>query len=683
MAITKDTAIQQRYLHRDEAGVKPLSDAEIEELNKSFNIQEELGIPVDEDGYSGFTHNTSQNVPRVFLTANNDDMSETLKTPKDMGIKIGSKEFWRQVQLGNVFVYPAGQLRASQLQVSDPAKGEPSVSLSKEISVSDALPSREIKKPGFFKRVFSFLSTRWKEEVRAYDNQGRTNTHLQYDGHRTYRSADVVKKEVTDLEQAQASKQQEAAREARKGNNDKVHKKYADMIDKDDNVERMFGQKPNPRNRWYCENSGNGHAHKKTFETMKTYDLDLGKIKSRSLNTPFTDQDFSTLAFFTSNSKDILAKSVESREGTQNGDAAHNAEALQMAGLDEKTAKEIANEHGANNSTWDYYDGPDPRPATGDQVIGSMIEPAREKTYDAFDDYSRGDKNKMAELVANAVEVSANIFCTVDPLTANQLGDKTAGGIISQAGNLSDLMAKDPDLVKIAKEKYGMKDSDLKVVNGLGAYKKLNDERKTAQETLTLAEKNGEELSADEKKQCLKKIVKADLAEQIIINDNKHPKLTKEQKDLCDAVMKTATGAHHTIDPKTNIKTRDPFKKGEIDAMVANNFANYILPGRLCERPAFLQSLKTNDVKLDAAAESIIKQEGLYRADMSPKEVFEKVDGHLYSAESLKNAADIISGKAEPEKSVNGPQVGGPQVGKGSIADRAKMFESQVGGPKH
>ena len=682
MAITKDTAIQQRYLHRDEAGVKPLSDAEIAELNKSFNIQEELGIPVGTDGYSGYTKAT--NVPRVFLTTTNDDMSETLKSPDKMGIKIGSKEFWRQVQLGNVFVYPAGQKGASQLQVSDPAKGEPSVSLSREIKYADDLPDREIKKPGFFKRVFSFLSTRWKEEVRSYDNQGKSNTQIAYGADQNFRTTDIAKQELSDLESSRARKQKEAEQEARSGNVEKVQKRYTSMIEKDENVERIFGPKPNPRTKWYADNSGSGHAHKKTFEAMESYDkLDLGKIKSSTLKEPFSDQDFTTLAFFTSNSKDILAKSVESREGTRNGDAAHNAEALQMIGLDEKTAKEIANEHAANNSTWDYYDDSDPREATGDQVIGSMIEPARKETYEAFKDYSTGDKNKMAELVASAVGVSANAFCTVDPLTANQLGDRTAGGMISQAGNLSDLMEKDPELVKIAKEKYGMKESDLKVVKGMGAYKKLNDERKTAQERLTRAEMKGEPMEANEKKQCLKKIVKADLAEQIIINDLKNRKLTKEQKQLCDAVLETVDVPRVVIDPVTQEKHTEPLPKGKISGYTATNIANVILPGRLCERPAFLQSLTTNDVKLDAAAESIIKQEGLYRADMSPKDVFEKVDGHLYSAESLKNAADIISGKAEPEKSVNGPQVGGPQVGKGSIADRAKMFESQVGGPKH
>lgn len=671
MAIERNQELKQRYLHRDEAGVRPLSDAEIAQLNQKFNLTDDLGIPVGEDGFTGNTRGISQNVPRVFFVANNPDMSETTKTPEQMGIKIGSKEFWRQVQLGNVFVHPVGQAGSSQLQVSDPAKGEPSVSLSKEITRKEDLPNREIKAPGFFKRVFSFLSSRWREQVRSYDNQGNSNSDLEVDSYLKHRSKDVAQNEKRDWDTHLESVKKEAERETRRGNHDKVNAKYSDMIVKDDNVERIFGPKPEIKKSWiatYDEDgvalNSQGHATKETFDKLKTYNPDFDKIRSKTLKKPFTKEDFITLAFFGANKLSILKSSTASRQGV----APEDVEKLQKLGLDKDTATKVAYDQGAGNACTDYYDVLSPRGDTGEKVLGPMVQPAREETNKAFEAYAQGNKNLLAEMVANAVERSAFEHCQLAPETAKSFGSRSAAGVISQAANLAELVEKDPELIKIAKEKYGMKDADLNVVKGIGAFKKLSDKRKDAQEKLALAEMNGEELSADVKKQCVKDIVKADLAEQVMINDRNNLKLDEKYKGICDTIRDNLTvPATEIVDGKKVLKPLPPDK---FNGYVGLNYADKVIPGMLCERPKFVQALPLSADKLDLAAESVMKQENLLNENMSPKQVFEKMENHMYSPESLKKTSDILTGKEQPEAQKNLQQ-------QPSIDDRKKMFENK------
>jgi hypothetical protein len=672
MAVERNQEIKGRYLHRDEAGVKALSDAQIAELNKKFNLTEDLGIPVNGDGNPA-TFST-QGYPRVFFTSPMNNMADSARSAEEANIKIGSKEFWRQVQLGNVFVYPAGQTGPSQLQVSDPAKGEPSVSISSEIKSANKMPERKIKAPGFFKRAFSFLSSKWREQVKSYDNQQYSNYGLLVDSHLSRRSSDVLKNEVTDMEHFRKRKEKEAWQKEHSANYEKVQNKNADTLVHDDNVDRLFKLKPEPKESWVIEDvvdketgeisKSSGHAEKEVFQKLKPIDLNMEKITSQHLKKPFTEEDFTTMAFYTTTEKEIQKKASAAK---QDKSFAAEASVLEKCGVSKEDAEFLALDQGANAAFSDYY-GQDPRPGTGNTSIPHMIQPAREKTQEAFEAYGRGDKTKLAYLVANAVKRAAFEHCRMDvPKGAKTFGDKSDAGMALQTAKLAELINKDPQLLDIAKKQYGMKDEDLKLVNGMAEYKKLTDARTAAQRKLTLAEKNNEPLSEAEKKQCIKDIVKADLATQMIASQKAELAENKENQELSNAIMATGKDPGGTLDPLTQQMVLNPQPEGTMITMSAANYAFFKVPALLNKRPGFVQGLKADSPNLDLAAEQVMAQDKLYKEGMSEQEAFEKIDNHMYSAESMTKASAAMKAKNAPQaqKEMNGPD----------IDQRKNMFE--------
>ncbi|MCR4725419.1 MAG: hypothetical protein K5772_08295 [Clostridia bacterium] len=681
--IKKDQEFQSRHLHRDQAGVRALSDAEIAQLNQQFNLSEDLGIPMDREGNPTFTQGHAD-VPRVFFTLPGADMADTIKTAAEAGISIGSKEFWRQVQLGNVFVYPSGQRCASQLQVSDPAKGEPSVSLSKAITYSTDLPVREIPKPGFFKRMFSFLVPKWREQIRSYDNQGYSNVDLVMKDHLNKRSQETADAEKRDYDRKKEFEKKEAQRQANSGNYKKIRDRYSEIDVKSDNVDRIFGLNPAPKQSWMINKihddgteeiiNQNAHVREENFKQLKAYDLDMSQIRSDTLKTSFTEDDFITTAFFATNTEDILKNTFPMRHGTR----IDNIGRLKAAGLKEADAEWLTYEYGSNALNTDYYDTSNPRPSTGNISIPFAVKPAREETKKAFEAYAGGDKTKLAKLIAVGVKKAAVEHCRMEESSKTSIGVRSAGGMLEQTAKLGDLIAKDPQLAEIAKKQYGMKEEDLQLVNGVREFKKLSDARRKAQERLTSAEMEGEEIDAEQKKKYVKDIVKADLAERIIIDQKNNLKLSAEAEQTKKYIEERMQVDHRIQDPDHPGKLIDaPLKDGFFAQSDAVNFTIYGIPALLGERPKFVRSLKADSPQLDLVAENIVKTDKLYDPNMSAKETFEKADQHLYSAQALKQAADPLKKPAEEIQNVKS----GPDAQKNVDQLKAVFEPKKTEGP--
>ena len=683
MAITLNQPLKNRFLHRDEAGVKPLTDAQIAELNKSFNLTEDLGILVNENGTPEMFSGSTKSVPRVFFTTPRANMSDAARSAGEAGIEIGSKEFWRQVQLGNVFVYPVGQKGPSQLQVSVSDKGEPEVAASIEITNGLSMPKRKIEKPGIFKRIFSFLSSKWREQVRSYDNQLHSTYEDDVKEHLDERTTERLNKEKKSLEEAKENKAKAEYMKAHSANHLKVEEKHANTKDYDNNVDLIFGTKPAPKKSWEINlvddtiNGGKtmdaGHATKDNFEKLEKYDIRFDQINSKTLKKPFDEQDFTTLSFYTTQDKDLL-KAYKQSNGSYD-EAVRQAQVLQNCGLNKEDAEFLALNQGANAAFSDYY-GADPRAHTGNSTIPNLIQPARQKTKEAFEAYAKGDKTKMAGLIASAVKQAAFEHCRMSVSEGSKtLGDKSDAGMALQTAKLSELIDKDPELADIARKQFKMKDEDLKLVQGMGEYKKLDDARTAAQEKLTLAEMRGEKLSEQEKQDCIKDIVKADLATQIIVNQQAILSKNEENAGLSQKINETTFIPQNLGFDKDGHGILSTMPDDKLNQSDAFNYSTFTVPALLNKRPEFIQNMKADSQQLEDAAKEIMKQDKLYQEGMTEQNIFEKIDNHIYSADGMKKAGEIMMKKGEPQAQ---KAVGQPAI---SINDRRNMFEPQKGGP--
>ena len=666
----KNTEPRTRHLHRGSTGMPNLTEQQIKKLNGVFNFQEDLGIPLDESGsptYSG-------NVPRAFIVSADKNHVDTLDSLSNKDAEIGSAEFWRQVQLGNVFVYPAGQQKPSQLQINiSDTQHTPSLSLSKPL---DAIPDRaEVKRPNFWHRMWAWAVPSYKERVQSWDNQIYSqvkSTVEQYTKDRDdLGQMEKEKRELQDKLADQSKKEYEASHSAQM----KEQEEKYEIVDACmENTENVFGIKPTSKPSYFSVEQP--YCTSETFQKLKDYSGELKMNELKSNGKSFTDDDFTVMSYFTAQKQEHLKKGVEGRTGYR--ESLKNA--LMIGGVDEKTAEYVHNQQGMMVSSTDFTNQSFLRGNDGTQSIEPTIQPARKETKEAFQEYKAGKKDKLAGLVANAVKEAAREYTS-----RNAEGGKFSDGLKGQIelmGRLGQFIEKDPQLAQIAEKKYGMKPEDFKLVQGLGEYKKLNDARRKAEEKLAQAEKSGAALSEEEKKQCLKDIVKADQIEQMMVKDMQEkkdsPQMEQIRNKLFEKVMEQPRKRGTEVDGVfvEDKQASDPNKIPMTDLYV---ITNSVLPGIYNERSKMVGTIKADSPALDAAAEAIIKTDKLNDPNLSPGQLYDKVKDGEYSMEALSAATAAMQSKANGAPENQGPAVEQNVLANdaSSVKDRAKMFENK------
>ena len=103
----------------------------------------------------------------MFIMGKGEDGHDTVMSLEEAGVTYGSKEFWRQSQLGNVFAYPAGETKPVQMRL-ELHGNSPIVNYSKLIDSKD-MPQPQKKQPGFFQRILHSINKNWaSSETRDY-----------------------------------------------------------------------------------------------------------------------------------------------------------------------------------------------------------------------------------------------------------------------------------------------------------------------------------------------------------------------------------------------------------------------------------------------------------------------------------------------------------------------------------
>lgn len=660
----KNTEPRTRHLHRGGTGMPNLTEKQIKNLNQVFNFQEDLDIPLNEDGSPTYTGN----VPRAFIVSAEKNHVDTLDSISNKNVEIGSAEFWRQVQLGNVFVYPAGQKKPSQLQINiTDTQHTPSLSLSKPL---DAIPDRaEVKKPNFWHRMWAWAVPSYKERVQSWDNQMYSQVKSTVDQFTKDRDdsgrMEKEKRELQDKLAEQAKKEYEASHSAQM---DKQEAKYETVDTCMENTENIFGIKPTSKPRYFSVEQP--YCTPEIFQKLKDYSGELKMNELKSKGQSFTDDDFTVMSYFTAQKQEHLKKGVEGRTGYR----ANLKTALMHGGVDEKTAEYIFNQQGMMVSSTDFTNQNYLRGNDGTQSIEPTIQPARKETKEAFLEYKAGKKEKLAGLVANAVKEAAREYTTWSMEGEKEFSDGRRGQM-ELMGRLGQFIEKDPQLAKLATEKYGMKPEDFKLVQGLGEYKKLNDARRKAEEKLAQAEKSGKVLSGEEKKQCLKDIVKADQIEQMMFKDMQEkkdsPKLEQIRNELFEKVMEQPKSKGRIDENGVFVKNEQEIAPNKLPMTEVLIYTNTVLPGIYNERSQMVGTIKADSPALDAAAEAIIKTDKLDDPQLSPGQLYDKVKDGAYSMEALSAAASAMN------KANSAPEKQGPAAEQNVLGDNTNSVKDK------
>lgn len=125
--------------------------------------------------------------------------------------------------------------------------------------------------------------------------------------------------------------------------------------------------------------------------------------------------------------------------------------------------------------------------------------------YDPNDPESKRD---LAKIIAFGVKRAAKSLSTME---GNLQG--RALNYFNMTGKLTELLDRDEDLKKLAKEE-GLDQASYKAVKGMAELDRLDTERTAAKKTLYTAAVGNRKLDENVKRQALKSILKAELAEK-------------------------------------------------------------------------------------------------------------------------------------------------------------------------
>lgn len=617
-----------RYTSVEQDKLTPLPEADAKILNRDFDTLKDLGFLPEANNQVPKTGG----VPRIFLMTRDEDGRERVHTLEEKNIALGSLAFWKEAQLGNVFAYPAGETRPVQLQVSKRSGSRPQLSYSKPLEHDD-MPFHSVERPAFYKFWFRRFIKSWRDEVDTYnrfaqDKRSNLQTLTQHaDGRRPHTAQEVTEAEEAmqvrehDRQEKERLKDLVAAQENEQATAKKIA--YADAV-----------YKPVPKAHSDLITSGDGklaYFTQDQFNLLKSYDIKMDSIKAGPNKTPLTDEDFATIAFYSTTQQKYLSATRELRGNTD----PYGAVSLFESGVEPtmEKAQEAYDKVGINFSTTDFFVQGVPRYDNG-VVTEGMIQPAREETLQAFQAYAAGDKEPLAKLMAHAVNYSSDELSAIQ-VTENvdELGPERAGSC-KMAKRLCDLMKKDPEMEKLALQ-HGMKKENLAVVKGAAKLCALKEDCLDAKTKLADAKVNNKPLSEEEKKKYVTAIVKSDIAEKTFIQEQLEAshKLDRYYDNTLQPVMayKKSLDGDGSAPPK-----------GKVWDHTATN--HYSVKGLSNKRPPSLKDYSTpeGEEKLNMTVDEVIKREGLYQPNESPASIHERMKNHQYDPQVLVDSAASV-----------------------------------------
>ena len=663
--------IQQRVNNAEQlVDQRPVDAGDVAWLNRSLDLEENLGIVIESNGE---IRDYTPDAPRIFVMTKDENGYDQMTDLTKAKIEPGSLEFWRQVQLGNVFAYPAGDKRPVQIRVDKAFGHNAKVLFSKPVTADAFPPAPAPRKPGFFARIGQIFSSRLKQRCDAYDNwlsDQRINFNKMNTNELIREQGGKLQSEVNEMKRISERKKEQRTREENKKALESIQKEESNGITKEAGIWKgvsmwkpvpevlpglMSTEKKGENNRFYTQEQ---FDKLEKYEDLKLQDIKIG-------GEGLTDEDFAAIA---------IAASLQTKYATK------NPLMLRQAGGD--WTKVLQQEVGLSKEEADFIEGTtfdgsltkDLMSAGFDRggngvAIESMAVPGRRDAKNALEKYNPNDpesKKDLAKIIAFGVKRAARDTTVL----TGKLQDRVHN-YDRMFGNLTKLLERDPDLMKLAKE-AGMDLRDYKTVKGMAELDRLDTKRISAKKTLYTAAVGNRPLEENVKRQMLKDILKANLAESTIVSESDK---AEPAPIVLEGMMKVQAKELQQPD-RRKFKSDDAFEKAnaayreEIEnAKNANTLytsSGKLLPGTgnsayIYLKVAFNPTPKTatslgteeGQKQLDAMVDEIIKKDKLMNKDTAELGILLK--GNQYNESSLikkgKLAADAIKASENaPEK---------------------------------
>ena len=627
-------------------------------------------------------------VPSIFTVKNG-----KVSSLAEAGLTLDSDEFVNAMLRGEIYAYPVGEKDPVQMQAdirNDSMKithGKP-LEFNGPIQTPEAKMPKEPKisrQPRWYHRWFPFWGDnrkicqdfaatsaahdKWEkhcERLRNASDEARTNAiaiHDKFGGKR--------KKEALEAELKNGFLR---AEEARKEENRKelelAQKNAEEMNHGIDVVRNIYAAKPEYQERFLQKN----HLYtKERFNMLSQTDLD--PTKTVIGGKPLTQEDFAALAMFGGMNAET---GVKAYQGNHPRTAPYEPmkEALMKEGYSEAEMKTLVSKISVGAYSVDAV-------KNDDRMFGYFktgVNEGRKVAAEALQAYPQ-DKTKLAAILANAVGQAGELAGSTEYESDAFVGVK---GVVKLSADMIELMERDPELKNLAKEQHDKQEREfctainkqiskyapdhpnalkprsfeenIKSIRDFKKFSELHEKGLDARQKLAKAHAEDKPMPEEQKKECVKDILKANMAGALYnkefkersssakpngVNDG-HVALSKYR----DALQQRAPLASGE-DEEEELAERMP--KEEIIPWSVPNVVLSSLETRFTEKaPVVGLTAQEKELKaLDKQAEKIMEQDGLDK--LEPGAILETVKKQ-YARDNMMIRASKLAGPQQPQQ---------------------------------
>ena len=503
-------------------------------------------------------------MPRLFIVKDGkvstleESGIEYLTAPDKYGIPKPNPKLGEAAMRGELFTYPAGSRYPVQVQAAMRNNNANSIDVTNSAPLKPGLQKVELspepalaREPRWYHRAFKFWGNN-RKICQEYDASVATHDKWQADTEKAvqnamkgqpeaFRAADAIetrfgakRTEAVMQEELRAAFSVYDAR--RKASNTKkaqaAEDKAASAKRGVDVAMEVFAADPIFRPEWEIKGDmGKGLYSKKDFNKLSHSKLDP---KSLSVcGKPVSEKDFATLALFGSLQPDIAEKAQ--REAV--ADPEPMLSALQKKGFSEEMAKEILVSSVGQAYTSDVLHTENRM----GQYFSTAMNGGREKAEMALTDYAAGKKDALAEILSRAVQFAGDNAGTHPSMKSG--GDEGVHNMGVLADEMLNRYKDDPELMQLAGEKYEARDREFceamnkqvkkyapkgkaplkprtfeETVQKIQEFKTYHEiEQKGLEAGAKLERANAEDrdLTADEKRQYIRDILKCNIVSEV------------------------------------------------------------------------------------------------------------------------------------------------------------------------
>lgn len=416
----------------------------------------------------------------------------------------------------------------------------------------------------------------------------------------------------------------------------------------------MFGPKPSIKEEWIEK----GRYTKAAFDKLSEVKLDGLTVGTEP--KPVTDEEYASLAMFANLTPENGLKVAKIATPPLLDEEA-TAKAFEEFGYTREEFNDLLIGQSVPTMLQDTMQWDNPRNPMG-PYIEECLEPARQRAVKALQDYQKGDKRLLAEIISRGIEFADH--------SARLGGDfnETTQGVTRMASHAAALLERDPELKAMATEAYEKRENALHqrhkdfaeprsmedILTNLKNYERLRELQEkscAAQKKLVLARAGKLTLTDAEKKNCLR-----DTLRDKVVRAYHLAQVQKKNDIAADKFM------------ADQAKVREKYGKVESLLPLTKNYTTYVqqyyVPKALKGEANVLDGLGDGKLmnSIGKAVELTIEH-GLQTSGNDLDKLCERVLSGNDTAHGDKNYNNsmILATVAEAEKAANAPKQQGPE----------------------